>query len=633
MRKVIRVLLALALVITCISAVSVQTKAAKVDGGSCGAKLTWAIADDGTLTISGTGAMNHYDETYAPWLGYAEYITKVVIKSGVTSIGKYAFLGCQYIPSVTLPKTVTSIGEGAFMYCLSMESITIPSSVKTIGDGAFMYCTKLKSAKIPSGVKTVGDSTFYACTVMESVTLPSSITTISDWAFAHCDGLTTVTIPKNVSAIGKYAFCNCDSLTKIKVSSDNKYYSSDSKGVLFNKNKTTLLQAPGSLAGKYTIPNSVKTIDDAAFYNCWKMTAVTISNQVTAIGNEVFAYSAIASVSIPESVTSIGEKAFYSCSSLRSVSIPKKVTTIGEYAFSECADLTSVTIPGSLTTLSAYAFSNCYKLSSVTIFHGVENIGQKAFMGAEEMTYLFIPASVKTVGENAFRYMPDLNQVSYGGTQEQWAAIAFGEYNGALTDNTILYRQFPDVKPSAWYYNAVEFAVEKGYFSGHGNGNFAPTDPITRQDFVLVLSRIAGADLTGYTGETAFTDVKPNAYYAKAIQWATENGIIGGYNPTTFGVGDKLTREQLVTIMYRYANKLGVDVTVTTGWDLMNEYPDATAPNPNLREMVAWALEKGIISGKQVDGKTCIAPQASATRAETAQILLNISTKGLIPGI
>ena len=192
---------------------------------------------------------------------------------------------------------------------------------------------------------------------------------------------------------------------------------------------------------------------------------------------------------------------------------------------------------------------------------------------------------------------------------------------------------FPDVRNNAWYYNAVEFAVRKGYFSGHGNGNFAPSDPITRQDFVVVLSRIAGADLTGYTGETAFTDVKSNAYYAKAIQWATENGIIGGYNATTFGVGDKLTREQLVTIMYRYAKNLGVDVTVTTGWDLMSEYPDATAPNPNLREMVAWALEKGIISGKQVNGKTCIAPQASATRAETAQILLNISTKGLIPGI
>ena len=193
--------------------------------------------------------------------------------------------------------------------------------------------------------------------------------------------------------------------------------------------------------------------------------------------------------------------------------------------------------------------------------------------------------------------------------------------------------EFPDVKTNAWYHDAVVFAVKRGYFTGHDSGEFKPTDPISRQDFVLVLSRIAGADMTQYTGQTAFTDVKPNAYYAKAIQWATENGIIGGYNPTTFGVGDKLTREQLVTIMYRYAKKLGVDVTVTTGWDKMSEYPDATAPNPNLREMVAWALEKGIISGKQVDGKTCIAPQLSATRAETAQILLNISTKGLIPGI
>ena len=195
------------------------------------------------------------------------------------------------------------------------------------------------------------------------------------------------------------------------------------------------------------------------------------------------------------------------------------------------------------------------------------------------------------------------------------------------------YCSFPDVREKDWHYKAVEFAVKKGYFSGRGDGKFGPGLNITRQDFVVVLSRIAGADLNQYSGKTAFTDVSSGAYYAKAIHWATANGVISGYNATKFGVGDSLTREQLVTILWRYAAKKGANVSVTTGTATMNTYPDAGKVNSAMRTAVAWALQNGVIGGMQVEGKTSIAPQASATRAQTAQILMNINTKGIIPGI
>ena len=137
-------------------------------------------------------------------------------------------------------------------------------------------------------------------------------------------------------------------------------------------------------------------------------------------------------------------------------------------------------------------------------------------------------------------------------------------YNDALTVANFYYNTvafFPDVKPGAWYYNAVQFAVKNGYFSGNGDGTFGPGNDITRQDFVVVMSRIAKADLSKYNGKTNFTDVPSSAYYAKAIHWATANGIISGYNSTKFGVGDKLTREALVTIFSRYAQKKGVNIT------------------------------------------------------------------------
>ena len=593
MKKVIRVLLALALVITCISAVSMQTKAATVSG-YCGVdfeNLTWSLDNAGTLTISGTGAMQDYTDDYyvfyAPWHGYRNEIKKVVIQSGVTNISRRAFYECEKVTSVTIPNTVKTIGEKAFYECKSLTSITIPDSVTTIGDLAFAWCNKL----------------------------------------------TTVNIGKGLASVGELAFDGCRSLEKFAVNKNNASFSNDDRGVLFDKKKTILLRAPETISGSYTIPNGVKTIGEWAISSCDNLTTVKIPGSVITVGNGAFALCRnLTSVKIPDSVITIGDNAFDWCENMTSVTIGNGVTTIGKYAFFECAGLTSVTIPDSVITIGKDAFMDCYGLTSVTIGNGVTTIGEWAFAYCD-LTAVTMGDGVTTIGEAAFIGCDNLANVYYTGSQTQWQAINIGPENTLLTNAAIHYNQFPDVKTNAWYYNAVQFAVEKGYFSGHDSGVFKPSDPITRQDFVLVLSRIAGADLTGYTGETAFTDVKPNAYYAKAIQWATENGIIGGYNATTFGVGDKLTREQLVTIMYRYAKKLGVDVTVTTGWDLMNEYPDATAPNPNLREMVAWALEKGIISGKQVNGKTCIAPQASATRAETAQILLNISTKGLIPGI
>ena len=190
---------------------------------------------------------------------------------------------------------------------------------------------------------------------------------------------------------------------------------------------------------------------------------------------------------------------------------------------------------------------------------------------------------------------------------------------------------FPDVHNDAWYLGSVEFAVEKGYFSGNGDGTFAPGKDITRQDFVVVLSRIAGANLSKYSGKTSFTDVPANAYYAKAIHWATDTGIISGYNATQFGVGDPLTREQLVTILSRYAQKKGVNVNPTAAaLNKMNSYSDANKINPYMRNAIAWALQNKVINGMT---STTIAPQGNATRAQVAAILMNINAYKVIPGI
>ncbi len=246
-------------------------------------------------------------------------LTSVTIPDSVTSIGGSAFYGCTSLTSVTIPDSVTSIGGSAFYNCKSLTSVTISGSVTSIGWSAFYGCASLTSVTIPDSVTSIGGSAFYDCSSLTSVTIPDSVTSIGDYAFYGCESLTSVTIPDSVTSIGNCAFASCTSLTGIWVAEGNSHYANDASGVLFNKDKTTLVQCPGAFAA-YTVPNSVTSIGEYAFSHCTSLTSVTIPNSVTSIGEHAFSYcTSLTSVTISDSVTSIGEYAFYDCTSLTDV--------------------------------------------------------------------------------------------------------------------------------------------------------------------------------------------------------------------------------------------------------------------------------------------------------------------------
>lgn len=278
-------------------------------------------------------------------------LTSFTIPAAVTSIGDYAFYYCSGLTSINIPDGVTIIGQQAFYHCSSLTSITIPSSVTSIDERTFDECsgltafavdsenTKYSSADgvlfnkdksilfrfppkkqtveyiIPASVKRFGWGAFYGSTGLTSVSIPNSVTSIGERAFNECSGLTSVTIPASVTHIGDLVFYKCTGLTTITVDSENTKYSSED-GVLFNKDKTTLMVFPNANPiTDYTIPSSVVSIEDNAFNECSGLSSVIIPSSVTSIDNNAFSYcSGLTEINChiadPASITPFGWNVF-----------------------------------------------------------------------------------------------------------------------------------------------------------------------------------------------------------------------------------------------------------------------------------------------------------------------------------
>ena len=281
--------------------------------------LKWVLNTEGRFVISGSGEMKNAAKKASPWYAYKSRINEITVMPGITSIGDYAFQGCEYAKKITLPDGVTRIGVHAFDKCETVREIQLPESVTVIDAGAFVECTNLQEIAIPNGVTKIENITFNSCIRLRKITLPDSVTSIGGGAFNMCMSLTSIRLPDGVVSIGDGAF------------------------------------------------------------QCTSLTEIVIPRGVTKIGKGTFESSDLTSITLSPDTKSIGEEAFEECKNLKNIQLPESVTSIGQYAFNECGSLEKIVIPNGVPKIMKWTFAGCKSLTEITIPTSVTYIWHDAF--------------------------------------------------------------------------------------------------------------------------------------------------------------------------------------------------------------------------------------------------------------
>ena len=648
-----------------------------VASGTCGAEgngsnLTWTLDSEGVLTISGSGDMYNYGSSdfSAPWDGsrsrvksvviadgvtsigeyaffYCESLTSVTIPDSVTSIGKYAFFCCTSLTSVTIPDSVTSIGRFAFSNCTSLTSVTIPDSVTSIGEYAFYYCKSLTSMTIPDSVTSISSSTFASCTSLTSVTIPNSVTSIGEYAFYDCKSLTSVTIPGSVTSIGLYAFASCTSLTGIWVAEGNSHYANDASGVLFNKDKTTLVQCPGAFAA-YTIPDSVTSIGDNTFDHCTSLTSVTIPDSVTSIGEWAFYWcTSLTSVTIPDSVTSIGDNTFDHCTSLTSVTIPDGVTSIGWRAFSNCTSLTDVYYAGSKAQWKAISISSTgnddlltanIHYNYVSHTHSYKDVvtaptcTEKGYtthtcacgdsyvdtytdpLGHDLKDDAAVAATCTTAGTTAGKHC---TRCDYKEGMETIAALGHDLKDDAAVAATCTTAGTTAGKHCTRcdYKEGMETIAALGHAWDEGTVTKEATET-TQGSMTYTCTRCPATKrdilpASGLVATAVYNDVKNDtSWFYPGVQYCLSYGLMSGMGNGSFAPGEYTTRAQVAQILYNLHGNPEV-----SGGTPFTDVPEGAW----YQKAVTWAHSVGIVNGVTA---TTFSPNANITRQDFVLMLM-----------
>lgn len=317
------------------------------------------------------------------------------------------------------------IVSGGDYYLAIASTSFLYTANDTIGKRMFFNCSNLRKIILPSSIKCIDELAFNNCKSLQSISIPESVTSIGEKAFENCDSITTLTVPKNVTYIAITALKSCFSLISINVDPNNQYYSSVN-GILFNKDKSEIVQVPGgSPITNYNISREIKNIKTDAFDGVLSLVSLTVDNDnenYSAENGILFnkdktvlikmpASSPYTDYAIPQTVNKINNNAFKYCKKLESVSLPDNLQTMELGAFANCPSLLSIDIPNSVTKINFYAFQDCWNLNSVKLPSNITELSNAVFARCYKLKSIIIPVSVNIIGENAFYECTSLDSI------------------------------------------------------------------------------------------------------------------------------------------------------------------------------------------------------------------------------
>lgn len=540
------------------------------------------------------------------------------------------------------------------------------------------YVGTEKDVVIPSEldgkkVTKLNAEAFYSMDVV-SVKVPDTVVYIGRIAFGECRELEKIWLSASVAELGYAVFSNCSSLATIEVDEKNTAFVAEDN-ILYTKNKEELIRY-GVGKDKVVIPASVKVIGEwalshidvkelvlpegiislkeGAFANNHSLQRINFPESLTYIGEIALAGAGIADVYIPKSVTNIGSAAFANCHSMEKIVVdPANTKYMTEEGFLYTKDKklllqyvgkkTNVTISEGVEKIDRSAFSSKFTMKELKLPQGLKEIELDAFISCSGLEEITIPASVEAIGGDAFNWCGNLKRVTvlsknccYG---DEWhnnsdgvfpkEAVLYGYTDSTLQEYAkVNNREFvsiddqtiiADISMNSWQYPYVKYAVENNLASGKGtdesgNAIFDPESKMTRAEFIQLLYNKEGKKEVTYEG--IFSDVPENKWFAKAIVWGYKNNLVSGKDGI-FDVNGNITREEVATILYKYAANL--KKYDTTGVADLSGYEDADAISGWAVNNMKWAIQYNVMKGRG----SKIAARDNASRAECITMLIN----------
>ena len=585
--------------------------------------------------------------------------THYAIPDGVTKIADGAFDRAENLMGIDMPDSLIDIGYRAFFYCRSIADVIIGENVKSIGDEAFYGCFALTNVIIGESVTSIGHMAFF---LYDEESPCLTLYSTGD-AYARIFALENEIRWQDISQW-------------LPVDKTITFHTASIDGVLTRDEVIAQLAAVGAGPGSTfsaLFDDSVQVIGDYAFLHCVGLVSVVIPERVTDFKFGAFSgCMSLSDFTFGRNVTSIGEEAFYKCIALSRLVIPVNAKNIADYAFYYCIQLSEIYFDGNAPEADWAAFfiiadgATAYIYNDRAGFPPEGDVWYGLVVKYREEDRVRIDASSKSggtvsggglycVGESVKLIATPISNNTFDGWYEndmkisgettysftaavnrtfeaRFTASSGSGDNSSLSGNVTVTapeaevpldtpplalswgNPYFDVSTSDWFYAAVKYVTENELMNGMSSSKFSPGVTMSRAMLVTVLYRLDGRQKI--SGSISFLDVKPDEWYTDAIMWASQKGIVQGYDSDTFGLEDPVTREQAVTILSRYAESSGIVVNNETD---LSVYSDMKDISDWALSSMKWAVAIGIIQGRTT---TTIVPLGISTRAEVATIFM-----------